>query len=98
MDVFEFIDKLVSRKQIPYIRLLTIYTNDGCVSNIVLTRYNDKKIAKKAAKAGLTEDKQFLTGFGLGIKLKNPPSYNTQKGKYYLNYYFGKNDLNIYKV
>jgi len=97
MDVFEFIDKLVSRKQIPYLRLLTIYTNNGCVSNIVLTRYNDKKIVKKAAKVGLSDDKQFLTGFGLGTKLKNPQPYNIQNGKYYLNYSFEKHDLNIYK-
>ena len=97
MDIFDFIDKLVSRKQIPYIRLLTIYTNNGCVSNIVLTRYNDKKIVKKAAKVGLTEDKQFLTGYGLGIKLKNPPPYNIENGKYYLNYYFDKKDLSIFK-
>ena len=97
MDVFDFIDKLISRKQMPYLRLLTIYTNNGCVSNIVLTRYNDKKIAKKAAKVGLTDDKQFLTGFGIGTKLKNPPSNNIQKGKYYLNYSFEKHDLNIFK-
>ena len=97
MDVFDFIDKLVSRKQIPYLRLMTIYTNDGFVNNIVLTKYNDKKIAKKAKKVGLTDDKQFLTGFGIGIKLKNPPPYDIQKGKYYLNYYFDKHDLNIYK-
>lgn len=97
MNVFEFIDKLISRKQLPYLRLITIYTDNGFVSNICLTRYNDKKIAKKAKKVGLTEDKQFLTGYGIGVKLKNPEQNDIQKGKYYLNYYVESHDLFIYK-
>ena len=96
MDVFEFIDKHVSRKQIPYIRMITIYTKDGAVNNVCLTRYNDKKIAKKAAKVGLDYDK-LLKEDGLGTKLKNPKPYDIQDGNYYMNYYFGTHELIVYK-
>ena len=96
MDVFEFIDKHIPRKQIPYIRLVTIYTKDGAVSSVCLTRFNDKKIAKKAAKVGLDYDKM-VSEEGLGTKLKNPQPYDIQNGEYYLNYYFGSRELDIYR-
>ena len=97
MDVFDFIDKQVARNQIPYIRQLTIYTKDGVITTVCLTRYNDKKIAKKAAKVGLNYDK-LLKEDGLGTKLKNPKPYDIQKGEYYLNYYFGSKKLVVYNL
>ena len=96
MDVFEFIDKLIPSKQIPYIRLLTIYTKDGAITTVCLTRYNDKKIAKKAAKVGLNYDKLLNEDY-LGTKLKNPEPYDIQDGDYYMNYYFGTKELIVYK-
>ena len=61
MDVFKFIDSCVSRKQLPYVRLITVYLHDGMVTNVCLCRYMDKHIAKKAAKVGINEDRLFLS-------------------------------------
>jgi len=96
MDIFEFIDKHVTRKLLPFVRLMTIYTTDGVVSNICLVRYNDKKIAKKAAKMGLNADRVVLND-GAGTKLKNPKPYDISRGEYYLNYSFGERSLTIFK-
>ena len=97
MDVFEFIDKHVLRKLLPFIRLLTIYTNNGVVTSYCLVRYNDKKIVKKAAKLGLTEDRLIKTD-GAGIKLGNQKPYDIQKGSYYLNYNTRTKELNIFRM
>ena len=96
MDIFEFIDKHIPRKQIPYLRLITIYTTDGNVRSVCLTRYNDKKIVKKAVKVGLDYDKMVKED-GLGTKLKNPKPYDIQNGDYYMNYYFDTHELTIFK-
>ena len=96
MDTFEFIDKHIPQRQIPYIRLITIYTNDGRANQLCITRYNDKKIAKKAAKVGLNEDKKMIDL--PPTPLKNPEPYNIQEGDYYLNYYFNTRELLIYKM
>ena len=97
MNVFEFIDKHVKAKIIPYLRLITIYTKDGAVRSVCLTRFNDKKIAKKAKKVGLDYDKMVKED-GLGTKLKNPEPYDIQQGEYYLNYYFGTKELVVYRM
>ena len=97
MNVFEFIDKHIETKLLNYIRLITIYTNDGIASYICLTRYNDKKISKKASKLGLKEEKNMIE-INPGVKLANPKPYDIQKGAYYLNYDTRNKDLNIFKL
>ena len=95
MDIFKFIDSCVTRKQLPYIRLITVYLHDGVVTGVCLCRYLDKHIAKKAVKVGLNEDRQMIKGFG--IKIANFNGHNVQKGDYYLNYNTSNKDLTIYK-
>ena len=97
MDVFDFIDKHIERKLIPYLRLMTIYTNDGVVSGVCLVRFNDKKISRKASKLGLTEER-IMKNDGAGTKLENPKPYNIQNGNYYLYYRFDNHDLSIFKL
>lgn len=96
MNVFDFIDKHLSRKLIPYVRLMTIYTNDGVVNNICFVRFNDKKIAKKAEKLGLKNERNLIE-IKPGVKLANPKDNNIQQGSFYLNYDTRKKDLNIFK-
>ena len=97
MDIFKFIDCLCTRKQLPYVRLITVYLKDGAVTNVCLCRYTDKNIAKKAAKVGLNEDR-LMTLYGAGIKIANFNGYDIQKGDYYLNYNVLKKDLTIYRT
>ena len=96
MNIFDFIDKIVSRKQLPYVRLITIYLKDGTVTGVCLCRYMDKKIAKKAAKVGLNEDR-LMTMLGVGVKISNFNQYDIQKGNYYLNYNPSTKEIIIYK-
>ena len=103
MNVFEFIDKIVSRKQLPYVRLITIYLNDGIVTGVCLSRYIDKKIAKKASKVGLNQDRLMITdlppgaSIGVGVKISNFNGYDIQKGSYYLNYNTSTKEIIIYR-
>ena len=96
MNVFEFIDSCVTRKQLPYVRLITVYLHDGAVTNVCICRYMDKHIAKKAAKVGLNEDR-LMTSLGTGVKIANYDRYNLQRGDYYLNYNTNSKELTIYK-
>lgn len=96
MNVFEFIDKHVKTNLLSYIRLITLYINDGVVNNICFVRYNDKKISKKAAKLGLKNERNLIE-IKPGVKLANPKPYNIQQGSYYLNYDTRTKDLSIYK-
>jgi len=96
MNVFKFIDKCCSRAQLPYVRLITIYLHNGAVTNVCLCRYLDKKIAKKASKVGLNEDR-LMTMYGAGVTIANINQYDLQKGDYYLNYNTSNKDLTIYK-
>jgi len=97
MDVFEFIDKYIKAKQLPYIRLITIYTNNGFADSVCLVRYNDKNIAKKASKLGLKDEKNLIE-FKPHIQLQNIKPYDVSKGSFYLNYDTRKKDLNIFRM
>ena len=96
MDVFEFIDKVVLAKQLPYIRLITLFITDGMLSNVCLVMYNDKKLLKKARKVGLTEEKKIIE-IKPEVKITNPKPYNIEKGSFYLNYNPRTKELNIYR-
>ena len=96
MDIFQFIDSAVSRKMLPYVRLITVYTHDGAVTGVCLCRYNEPKIVKKAKKIGLNQDR-LMTLFGKGITIKNISGHNIQQGDYYLNYNTQTKDLTIFK-
>lgn len=96
MDVFKFIDSCCSLKQLPYVRLITLYLKNGKITNVCLCRFNDKKIIKKAKKVGLIEDRM-LTDYGKGISIKNFNKVNLQNGSYYLNYNTIKKDLTVFK-
>ena len=78
MDVFKFIDSCVTRKQLPYLRLITVYITDGLVTGVCLCRYADKKIAKKASKVGITEDRMMIDK-GKGTAINNFNGYNIQR-------------------
>ena len=95
MDVFKFIDSIVSRKQLPYVRLITIYLHNGAVTNVCICRYMDKHIAKKAARVGLNEDRM-MSMFGAGIKINNFNGYDIQHGDYYLNYNTSSKEIIIF--
>ena len=97
MNVFNFIDSCVSRKQLPYVRLITVYITDGMVTNVCLCRYTDAHIAKKAAKVGLKEDR-LMTMYGKGIKIANFNNHDLQRGNYYLNYNTSNKELTIYRT
>lgn len=96
MDIFNFIDSVCTRKQLPYVRLITVYLKDGAVTNVCLCRHTDKNIIKKAAKVGLNEDR-LMNSLGAGIKIANINGCDIQKGDYYLNYNVAKKDLTIFK-
>ena len=96
MNIFDFIDSCVSRKQLPYIRLVTVYTHNGEVTNVCLARYTDKKIVKKASKVGLNEDRM-MTLLGKGVKISNFNEYDIQRGDFYLNYNTASREITIYK-
>ena len=95
MDIFKFIDGCTTQKQLPYVRLITVYIDHGVVTNVCLCRYADKKIAKKAAKVGLTVDRM-MTEIGKGTKIANFSGYNVQDNNYYLNYCTSNKNLDIY--
>jgi len=97
MDVFDFIDKHVEAKKLPYIRLITIYTKDGFANSICLVRYNDKNISKKAVKVGLKDEKNMIE-IKPKIQLKNIKPYDVSKGSFYLNYDTRKKDINIFRM
>ena len=97
MNIFDFIDRCVSRKQLPYVRLITVYLHNGAVTNVCLCRYTDKKIAKKAAKVGLDNDR-LMTLYGAGVKINNFNDIDLQNGDYYLNYSTKDRDITIYKA
>ena len=97
MDVFKFIDQCCTAKQLPYTRLITIYLYDGCVTGYCLTRYNGKRIAKKAAKVGLTEDRMMFDK-GKGTKISNDGlKHDIQSGDYYLIYTTATKEIDIYQ-
>ena len=96
MNIFKFIDSCVSRKQLPYVRLITVYLHDGAVTNVCLCRYTDKHIVKKAAKVGLNDDR-LMTLYGSGVKIENFNDIDLQHGDYYLNYSTKDHDIIIYK-
>ena len=96
MNVFDFIDSCVTRKQLPYVRLITVYLHDGLVTNVCLCRRTEKHIAKKAAKVGLNEDR-LMTMYGAGVKIANFNGHDLQHGDYYLNYNTSNKDLTIYR-
>ena len=96
MNIFNFIDSCVSRKQLPYVRLITVYLHNGVVTNVCLCRYTDKKIAKKAAKVGLDNDR-LMTLLGAGVKIENVNGIDLQNGDYYLNYSTKDHEITIYK-
>ena len=97
MNIFKFIDSCVSRKQLPYVRLITVYLHDGVVTNVCLCRYTDKNIAKKAAKVGLDNDR-LMTLLGAGVKIENINGVDLQNGDYYLNYSTKDHEITIYKA
>ena len=96
MNIFDFIDRCVSRKQLPYVRLITVYLHDGAVTNVCLCRYMDKHIAKKAAKVGLDNDR-LMTLLGAGVMIENLNDVDLQNGDYYLNYSTKTQEITIYK-
>ena len=96
MNIFKFIDSCVSRKQLPYVRLITVYLHNGAVTNVCLCRYSDKNIAKKAAKVGLDNDR-LMTLLGAGVKIENINGVDLQNGDYYLNYSTKDHEITIYK-
>ena len=97
MNVFKFIDQCCTAKQLPYIRLITIYIHDGCVTGYCLTRYNDKHIAKKAARVGLTEDRMMFDKRA-GTKISNEGlKQDIQHGGYYLIYTTATKEIDIYR-
>ena len=96
MNIFDFIDSCVTRKQLPYVRLITVYLHNGQVTNVCLCRYMDKKIAKKASKVGLNEDRM-MTLLGQGVKISNFNEIDLQRGDNYLNYNTASRELTIYK-
>ena len=97
MNIFKFIDSCVSRKQLPYVRLITVYLHNGVVTNTCLCRYSDKNIAKKAAKVGLDNDR-LMTLLGAGVKIENINGVDLQNGDYYLNYSTKDHEITIYKA
>ena len=97
MNIFDFIDSCVSRKQLPYVRLITVYLHNGVVTNVCLCRYSDKNIAKKAAKVGLDNDR-LMTLLGAGVKIENINGVDLQNGDYYLNYSTKDHEITIYKA
>jgi len=97
MNIFKFIDSCVSTKQLPYVRLITVYLKDGLVTDVCICRYNDKNIVKKAKKVGLIEDKMMIH-HGVGVKITNDGiRCDVSRGEYYLNYNCEKKDLVVYK-
>ena len=96
MDVWKLIDSVVTRKQLPYVRLITIYLHNAVVTGICIARYTDKNIIKKAKKVGLNEDRM-MTILGKGLIIKNFNAYDLQKGDYYLNYDTASKEITIYK-
>ena len=104
MNIFKFIDSCVSRKQLPYVRLITVYLHNGAVTNVCLCRYTDKHIVKKAAKVGLDNDR-LMTLLGAGVKIENIGNagaelngVDLQNGDYYLNYSTKDHEITIYKA
>ena len=97
MDVFNFIDSNVSRKLLPYIRLVSVYIKDGNATGICLNRYTDKNIVKKAKKVGLNQDRM-MKNLDKPVKLQNINDIKIEKGEYYLNYDTSTKELTIYRM
>ena len=96
MNVFELIDTYATPKLLPFIRLVTIYVTDGVASLVCLVRYDGKKIAKKAKKIGLIDEKT-IKELDPGVKVANVDPYDLQHGSFYLNYNTRTREMNVYK-
>ena len=98
MDIFQFIISIrgsIYRKvQEPFIRLITIYTKDGIVTDVGITAKVERM--KKARRVGLSDERK-IVHIENGTKILNPGPYDIQKGCYSLIYYSEKKELKIFK-
>lgn len=100
MDVFKFIVSLRGRfykkTQEPFIRLITVYTKDGIVTDVGITAKGERM--KKARCVGLCEERKIMKIEDEGFKILNPGNIDIQKGCYELIYYFDKKELKVFKI
>ena len=99
MEVFKYIISIrgtIYRKvQEPFIRLITIYTKDGVVTDVGITAKVERM--KKARRVGICDERKIIH-IENGTKLLNPKPYDIQKGCYNLIYYTEKKELKIFKI
>ena len=99
MDIFKYIvskrGSIYKKTQEPYIRLITVYTKDGVVSDFGITAKFERM--KKARLVGLCEERKIFH-ITDGEKIKNPEGYDIQKGSYELIYYTDKKEIKIFKL
>ena len=104
MDIFKFIvsnrGSIYHKTQEPFIKIITVYTKDGVVTDIGITAKPERM--KKARCVGLCEERKIIhiadAGKEDGTKILNPDGYDIQKGSYELMYYLDKKELRIFKL
>ena len=83
------------RTQEPFIRLITVYTKDGVVSDVGITAKRERM--KKARCVGLCDERK-IVHVESGVKIKNEGEYDFQKGSYMLIYDLTKKEMKIFKT
>ena len=99
MDIFKYIISIrgtIYRKvQEPFIRLITIYTKDGNVTDVGITAKVERM--KKARKVGICDERK-IVHVENGTNILNPGTYDIQKGRYYMIYDTEKKEIKIFKM
>ena len=99
MDVFQYIisirGSVYKKTQEPFIRLITVYTKDGVVSDVGITAKRERM--KKARLVGLCDERK-IVHVEEGVKIKNPGLFDIQKGRYMLIYDLPRKNLEIFKT
>ena len=99
MDIFKYIisirGSIYKKTQEPFIRLITVYTKDGIVTDVGITAKRERM--KKGRLVGICEERKIIR-IEDGQKINNPEGYDIQKGSYELIYYCDKKELRIFKI
>ena len=100
MDVFKFIvslrGKFYKKTQEPFIKLITVYTKDGIVTDVGITAKSERM--KKARCVGLCEERKIIKFEDEGFKIMNPSNMDIQHGSFMLIYYFDQRELKVFKT
>lgn len=98
VDVFRYIisirGTIYKKSQEEFIRLITVYTKDGVVTDVGITAKRER--LKKASRVGLGQERK-IVHVDDGVKISVPGQFDISSGRYLLIYSTKDKDIQIFR-